>query len=156
MSPDIKHRAQSVKRAKKKTSGTPGRKGRPRKEPPVVIPEDLDLTQETDPSPVTLPITVPVLPTIAETVPLVPVEPQPELVPVETISEKPLEGFLIEDLGPDEEEDMPQKTLVIDTGDDEQPCADEPVPEQTQASMPVYPPASAPSQPESLPESLII
>ncbi|KAK2908852.1 hypothetical protein Q8A67_004689 [Cirrhinus molitorella] len=149
--------AQSLKRAKKKTSGTPGRKGRPRKEPPVVIPEDLGLAQETDPSPVTLPITIPELPTIIETVPLVPAEPQPEPMPVETISEKPLEGFLIEDLGPDEEEDMPQKSLVIDTGDDdEQPQTYEPVPEQSQVSMSVYPPASAPSQPESLPESLII
>ncbi|XP_073699392.1 uncharacterized protein hemgn isoform X2 [Garra rufa] len=151
------NQAESLKRAKK-TSGTPGRKGRPRKEAPTVIPEDLGLAQETDPSPVTLPITIPVLPTIVETVPLVPVEPQPEplSVPVETFSEKPLEGFLIEDLGPDEEEDMPQKSLVIDTGDDEQSQADEPVPELSQVSMPVYAPASAPSQPESLPESLII
>lgn len=138
--------AQSLKRVKKNTSGTPGRKGRPRKEPPVVISEDLGLAQETDPSPVTLPITEPVLPTIAETVPLVPAEPQPEPVPVETISENPLEEFLIEDLGPDEEEDMPQKSLIIDTGDDEQPCADL----NNQVSMPVYPPASAPSQPESI------
>ncbi|XP_042572235.1 protein TonB isoform X2 [Cyprinus carpio] len=147
------NQAQSIKRVKQKTSGTPGRKGRPRKE--VVIPEDLGLAQETDPSPVTLPITEPVLPTIAETVPLVPAEPQPEPqpepAPVETISEKPLE-FLIEDLGPDEEEDMPQKSLIIDTGDDEQPCADL----NSQVSMPVYPPASAPSQPESLSENLII
>lgn len=96
------------------TSGTPGRKGRPRKEPAVVIPEDLGLAQETDPTPITLPVPEPVLPTI-ETVPLVPAEPQPEPAPVETISEKPLE-FLIEDLGPDEEEDMPQKSLIIDTG----------------------------------------
>ncbi|XP_016376021.1 hemogen isoform X1 [Sinocyclocheilus rhinocerous] len=144
--------AQSLKRVKKKTSGTPGRKGRPRKEPPVVIPEDLGLAQETDPSPVTLPITEPVLPTIAETLPLLPAEPQPEPAPVETISEKPLEEFLIEDLGPDEEEDMPQKSIIIDTGDDEQPCADL----NSQVSMAVYPPASAPSQPESLSENLII
>lgn len=116
MSLNFKCRAQSLKRVKKNTSGTPGRKGRPRKEPPVVISEDLGLAQETDPSPVTLPITEPVLPTITETVPLVPAEPQPEPVPVETISEKPLEEFLIEDLGPDEEEDMPQKSLIIDTG----------------------------------------
>lgn len=116
MSLNFERRAQSLKRVKKKTSGTPGRKGRPRKEPPVVIPEDLSLTQETDPSPVTLPITEPVLPTIADTVPLVPAEPQTEPVPVETISEKPPEAFLIEDLGPDEEEDMPQKSLIIDTG----------------------------------------
>lgn len=116
MSLNFKRRAQSLKRVKKKTSGTPGRKGRPRKEPPVVISEDLCLAQETDPSPITLHITEPVLPTIAETVPLVPAEPQTEPVPVETISEKPLEEFLIEDLGLDEEEDMPQKSLIIDTG----------------------------------------
>lgn len=115
MSLNFERRAQSLKRVKKNTSGTPGRKGRPRKEPPVVISEDLGLAQETDPSPVTHPITEPVLPTIAETVPLVPAEPQPEPVPVETISENPLEEFLIEDLGPDEE-DMPQKSLIIDTG----------------------------------------
>lgn len=133
------------------TSGSPGRKGRPRKEPAVVIPEDLGLAQETDPTPVTLPVPEPVLPTIAETVPLVPAEPQPEPAPVETISEKPLE-FLIEDLGPDEEEDMPQKSLIIDTGDDEQPRTDL----NSQVSVPVYPPASAPSQPESLSENLII
>ncbi|XP_016351349.1 uncharacterized protein hemgn isoform X1 [Sinocyclocheilus anshuiensis] len=146
--------AQSLKRVKKKTSGTPGRKGRPRKEPPVVIPEDLGLAQETDPSPDTLPITEPVLPTIAETLPLLPAEPQPEPAPaqVETMSEKPLEEFLIEDLGPDEEEDMPQKSFIIDTGDDELPCADL----NSQVSMAVYPPASAPSQPESLSENLII
>lgn len=143
--------AQSLKRVKKKTSGTPGRKGRPRKEPPVVIPEDIGLPQETDPSPVTLPITEPVLLTIAQTVPLVPAEPQPEPAPVETMGETPLE-FLIEDLGPDEEEDMPQKSLIIDTGDDEQPCADL----NSQVSTPAYPPASAPSQPESLSENLII
>lgn len=116
MSPNIDCRAQSLKRVKKRTSSTPGRKGRPRKEQPIVIPEDLGLAEETDPSPVTLPITVPVLPTIAETVPIQPAEPQPELVPVEAASEKPLEEFLIEDLGPDEEEDMPQKSLIIDTG----------------------------------------
>ncbi|XP_016351366.1 uncharacterized protein hemgn isoform X2 [Sinocyclocheilus anshuiensis] len=148
------NQAQSLKRVKKKTSGTPGRKGRPRKEPPVVIPEDLGLAQETDPSPDTLPITEPVLPTIAETLPLLPAEPQPEPAPaqVETMSEKPLEEFLIEDLGPDEEEDMPQKSFIIDTGDDELPCADL----NSQVSMAVYPPASAPSQPESLSENLII
>lgn len=116
MSPNIDCRAQSLKRAKKKTSSTPGRKGRPRKEQPIVIPEDFGLAQETDSSPVTLPITVPVLPTTAETVPVLPAEPQPELVPVEAVSEKPFEGFLIEDLGPDEEEDATQKSLVIDTG----------------------------------------
>ncbi|XP_059409214.1 translation initiation factor IF-2 isoform X2 [Carassius carassius] len=145
------NQAQSLKRVKKMTSGTPGRKGRPRKEPAVVIPEDLGLAQETDPSPVTLPVPEPVLPTIAETVPLVPAEPQPEPAPVETISEKPLE-FLIEDLGPDEEEDMPQKSLIIDTGDEEQPRTDL----NSQVSVPVYLPASAPSQPESLSENLII
>ncbi|XP_067259467.1 hemogen isoform X3 [Chanodichthys erythropterus] len=77
--------AQSLKRAKKKTNSTPGRKGRPRKEQPIVIPEDLGLAQETDPSPVTLPITVPELPTTAETVPVLAAEPQPELVPVEAV-----------------------------------------------------------------------
>ncbi len=116
MSLNFKRRAQSLKRVKKKASGTPGRKGRPRKEPPVVIPEDLGLAQETDPSLITLPITEPVLPTIVETAPLVPAEPQTEPVPVETISEKLMEEFLIEDLGPDEEEDIPQKSLIIDTG----------------------------------------
>ncbi|XP_016140901.1 uncharacterized protein hemgn isoform X2 [Sinocyclocheilus grahami] len=146
------NQAQSLKRVKKKTSGTPGRKGRPRKEPPVVIPEDLGLAQETDPFPVTLLITEPVLPTIAETLPLLPAEPQPEPAPEETMSEKPLEEILIEDLGPDEEEDMPQKSLIIDTGDDELQCADLNSP----VSMAVYPPASAPSQPESLSENLII
>ncbi|XP_051754589.1 uncharacterized protein hemgn isoform X2 [Ctenopharyngodon idella] len=150
------NQAQSLKRAKKKTSSTPGRKGRPRKEQPIVIPEDLGLAQETDPSPVTLPITVPVLPTTAETVPVLPAEPQPELVPVEAVSEKPLEGFLIEDLGPDEEEDMPQKSLVIDTGDDEQPCAD--VPEQSQVLTAAFSPPPDPSQSDSLnlPENLLI
>lgn len=137
---------------KKKASGTPGRKGRPRKEPPVVIPEDPGLAQEKDPSLITLPITEPVLPTIVETAPLVPAEPQTEPVPVETISEQLMEEFLIEDLGPDEEEDIPQKSLIIDTGDDEQPCADL----NSQVSMPVYPPAFAPSQPECLSENLII
>jgi len=114
--PHIDCRAQSLKRVKKRTSSTPGRKGRPRKEQPIIIPEDLGLPEETDPSPLTLPITVPVIPTTTETVPIQPAEPQPELVPVEAASEKPLEEFLIEDLGPDEEEDMPQKSLIIDTG----------------------------------------
>ncbi|XP_067259464.1 hemogen isoform X1 [Chanodichthys erythropterus] len=147
--------AQSLKRAKKKTNSTPGRKGRPRKEQPIVIPEDLGLAQETDPSPVTLPITVPELPTTAETVPVLAAEPQPELVPVEAVSEKPFEGFLIEDLGPDEEEDATQKSLVIDTGDDEQPCAD--VPEQSQVSTAAFPPPPDPSQSDSLslPENLL-
>lgn len=45
--------------------------------------------------------------------PIQPAEPQAELVPVEAASEKPLEEFLIEDLGPDEEEDMPQKVLSL-------------------------------------------
>ncbi|XP_043105662.1 uncharacterized protein hemgn isoform X2 [Puntigrus tetrazona] len=144
------NQAQSIKRAKKKSSGTPGRKGRPRKEPPEVLLEDFDRVQETDPSPVTLPITEAELPTIAETVPLVPAEPQPELVPMETVSEKPLE-FLIEDLGPDEEEDMPQNSLIIDAGDDEQPCAEL----SGQVSIPAYPQESASSQPESLAENLI-
>lgn len=116
MSPNIDRRAQSIKRVKKRTTtGTPGRKGRPRKEP-IVIAEDLGLAQEVDPSPITIPVTEPELPTIAEIEPLQPVEPQQELVPEEAISEKPQEEFLIEDLGPDEEEDMPQKNLVIDTG----------------------------------------
>ncbi|CAM4492750.1 unnamed protein product [Leuciscus chuanchicus] len=140
--------AQSLKRVKKRTSSTPGRKGRPRKEQPIVIPEDLGLAEETDPSPVTLPITVPVLPTTAEAVPIQPAEPQPELVPVEAASEKPLEEFLIEDLGPDEEEDMPQKSLIIDTGDSEQPFAD--VPEQSEVSKPAFLPQPGPSQSDSL------
>ncbi|XP_056121128.1 hemogen isoform X1 [Rhinichthys klamathensis goyatoka] len=138
--------AQSLKRVKKRTSSTPGRKGRPRKEQPIVIPEDLGLAEETDPSPVTLPITV--IPTTAETVPIQPAEPQPELVPVEAASEKPLEEFLIEDLGPDEEEDMPQRSLIIDTGDSEQPFAD--VPEQSEVSMPAFLPLPGPSQADSL------
>ncbi|XP_077088415.1 hemogen isoform X2 [Siphateles boraxobius] len=150
------NQAQSLKRVKKRTSSTPGRKGRPRKEQPIVIQEDLGLAEETDPSPVTLPITVPVLPTTAETVPIQPVEPQPELVPVEAASEKPLEEFLIEDLGPDEEEDMPQKSLIIDTGDSEQPFAE--VPEQSEVSMPAFLPPPGPSQSDSLslPENLLI
>ncbi|CAM4492781.1 unnamed protein product [Leuciscus chuanchicus] len=148
MSPNIDCRAQSLKRVKKRTSSTPGRKGRPRKEQPIVIPEDLGLAEETDPSPVTLPITVPVLPTTAEAVPIQPAEPQPELVPVEAASEKPLEEFLIEDLGPDEEEDMPQKSLIIDTGDSEQPFAD--VPEQSEVSKPAFLPQPGPSQSDSL------
>ncbi|XP_056121129.1 uncharacterized protein hemgn isoform X2 [Rhinichthys klamathensis goyatoka] len=140
------NQAQSLKRVKKRTSSTPGRKGRPRKEQPIVIPEDLGLAEETDPSPVTLPITV--IPTTAETVPIQPAEPQPELVPVEAASEKPLEEFLIEDLGPDEEEDMPQRSLIIDTGDSEQPFAD--VPEQSEVSMPAFLPLPGPSQADSL------
>ncbi|XP_067297715.1 hemogen isoform X2 [Pseudorasbora parva] len=142
------NQAQSLKRVKKRTSSNPGRKGRPRKEQPIVIPEDLGLPEETDPAPDTLPVTAPVLPMTIEIVPSLPAEPQPELVPVEAVSEKPLEGFLIEDLGPDDEEDMPQKSLVIDTGDDEQPYAD--VPEQNQVSTPVFPPPPDPSQSDSL------
>ncbi|XP_051561045.1 magnetosome-associated protein MamJ isoform X2 [Myxocyprinus asiaticus] len=159
------NQAQSIKRARKSTSGTPGKKGRPRKEQPIVeeqpkieeqaIPEDLCEVQETDPSPATLPNTQPVLPNEPETVTLPPAEPQPELVPVDTISDKPLEGFLIEDLGPDEEDrPIPQNRLDIDTGD---------VPEQSQVSIPMFPPApaiptfppaSAP-YPDSLPENLL-
>lgn len=83
--------------------------------------EDFSVVQETDPPS----ITPPVLPTEAETATPQPAElqaaePQPAPVPVsvETIQEKPIETFFIEDLGPDEEEDMPlsQKRLVIDTG----------------------------------------
>ncbi|XP_056315173.1 uncharacterized protein hemgn isoform X2 [Danio aesculapii] len=149
------NQAQSIKRVKKRTTtGTPGRKGRPRKEP-IVIPEDLGLVQEVDPSPTTLPVTEPELPTIAAIEPLQPDEPQPELVPVEAISEKPQEEFLIEDLGPDEEEDMPQKSLVIVTGDDEKPYND--VPEQSQIAMPMFAPAPDSSQPDniSLTENLL-
>lgn len=90
LSPNIQHRAQSIKRVKKRSSGAPGRKGRPRKEACVDVPEDQ--AQETD----AVSVTEPVLPTIAE--PL-------------TASENPLEGFLIEHLGPEEE-----KSLVTDTG----------------------------------------
>ncbi|XP_016430582.1 uncharacterized protein LOC107757580 [Sinocyclocheilus rhinocerous] len=85
--------AHGLKRVKKRSSGTPGRKGAA-----VDVPEDQ--AQESDPCSVTLPD----LPTIAEP------------LPVETQSEDPLQGFLIEDLGPEEEEDMPQKSLVIDAG----------------------------------------
>ncbi|KAG1956898.1 uncharacterized protein hemgn isoform X2 [Pimephales promelas] len=150
------NQAQSLKRVKRRTSSTPGRKGRPRKEQPIIIPEDLGLPEETDPSPLTLPITVPVIPTTAETVPIQPAEPQPELVPVEAASEKPLEEFLIEDLGPDEEDDMPQKSLIIDTGDSEQPFAD--VPEQIEVSMPAFLPPPGPSQADSqsLSENVLI
>lgn len=76
--------------------------------------EDFSVAQEADP-PSIIP---PVLPTEAETATPQPAEPQPAPVFVETIQEKPLETFFIEDLGPDEEEDMPlaQKRLVIDTG----------------------------------------
>ncbi|KTF79524.1 hypothetical protein cypCar_00030101 [Cyprinus carpio] len=94
--------AQSIKRVKKRSSGAPGRKGRPRKEACVDVPEDQ--AQETD----AVAITEPALPTRAE--PLT----------VDTVSENPLEGFLIEDLGPEEE-----KSLVTDAGD---------VPEQSQSS----------------------
>ncbi|XP_005159966.2 hemogen isoform X2 [Danio rerio] len=142
------NQAQSIKRVKKRTTtGTPGRKGRPRKEP-IVIAEDLGLAQEVDPSPITIPVTEPELPTIAEIEPLQPVEPQQELVPEEAISEKPQEEFLIEDLGPDEEEDMPQKNLVIDTGDDEKPYND--VPEQSSIAIPMFAPAPDSSQPDNL------
>ncbi|KAI7810915.1 putative hemogen [Triplophysa rosa] len=137
---------QSLKRAKKwsSASGTPGRKGRPRKQPPVVVSEDFSVVQETDPPS----ITPPVLPTEAETA-----TPQPAPVSVETIKEKTLKTFFIEDLGPDEEEDMPlsQKRLVIDS-DIGEPRTD--VPEQIQISVPAFAPATAPSYPESLPENV--
>nr|XP_055061276.1 hemogen isoform X1 [Misgurnus anguillicaudatus] len=145
--------AQSIKRAKKKSSGTPGRKGRPRKQHPVVVPEeDICVGQEIGPTSVTLPVPLPALSTEVETTTLQPAEPQPVPVFVETIKEKPLETFLIEDLGPDEEEDMPPKRLIIDTGDDEQRWAD--APEQSQASVSAFPPATVSSYPESLPENI--
>lgn len=103
------YRAQSIKRVKKRSSGAPGRKGRPRKEACVDVPEDQ--AQETD----AVSVTEPALPTIAE--PL-------------TASENPLEGFLIEHLGPEEE-----KSLVTDAGD---------VPEQSQSSRN----PAAPAQPD--------
>ncbi len=115
MSLNFKRRAQSLKRSEKEGHGTPGRKGRPERTT-CSYSEDPCLAQEKDPSLITLPITEPVLPTIVETAPLVPAEPQTEPVPVETISEQLMEEFLIEDLGPDEEEDIPQKSLIIDTG----------------------------------------
>lgn len=74
------------------------------------------MVQETDPPS----ITPPVLPTEATTATPQPAEPQPAPVPLslETIKKKTLETFFIEDLGPDEEEDVPlsQKRLVIDSG----------------------------------------
>lgn len=143
---------QSIKRAKKRFSGTPGRKGRPRKQHPVVVPEDISVGQEIGPTSVALPIPLPALSTEVETAALQPAEPQPVPVSVETIQEKPLETFLIEDLGPDEEEDMPPKRLIIDTGDNEQRWAD--APEQSQASVSAFPPATVPSYPESLPENI--
>ncbi|XP_056620373.1 uncharacterized protein hemgn isoform X2 [Triplophysa dalaica] len=142
---------QSLKRAKNWSSGTPGRKGRPRKQQLEVLSEDLSVVQETDP----LSITPPVLPTEATTATPQPAEPQPAPVPLslETIKEKTLETFFIEDLGPDEEEDVPlsQKRLVIDSEIGEQRTD---VPEQIQISVPVFAPATASSYPESLHENV--
>lgn len=149
---------QSLKKAKKRSSDTPGRKGRPRKEPPVDVSEDFSVAQEVDP-PSIIP---PVLPTEAETATPQPAEPQPCFV--ETIEQKPIDVFFIEDLGPDEEEDMPltQKRLVIDTDQKSESVLlplDEgeqrnDVPGQIQVSVPAFAPATAPSHPESLPENL--
>ncbi len=116
MSLNFKRRAQSLKRVKKKASGTPGRKGRPKKRTtcsysrrPRSGSGNRSFSYHTS-------YHRTCIPTIVETAPLVPAEPQTEPVPVETISEKLMEEFLIEDLGPDEEEDIPQKSLIIDTG----------------------------------------
>ncbi|KAA0722291.1 hypothetical protein E1301_Tti014671 [Triplophysa tibetana] len=142
---------QSLKRAKNWSSSTPGRKGRPRKQQLEVLSEDLSVVQETDPPS----ITPPVLPTEAITATPQPAEPQTAPVPlsVEKQKEKTLETFFIEDLGPDEEEDMAlsQKRLVIDSEIGEQRTD---VPEQIQISMPVFAPATAPSYPESLHENV--
>ncbi|XP_051993317.1 hemogen [Xyrauchen texanus] len=66
---------QSIKRARKSTSGTPGKKGRPRKKQPIVeeqpkveeqsIPEELCEVQETDPS-------LPHFPTCYQYCPMIP------------------------------------------------------------------------------------
>ncbi|KAL7878160.1 hypothetical protein SRHO_G00048030 [Serrasalmus rhombeus] len=139
--------AQSRKRARKEPSSTPGKKGRPRKnviaaEPQpdqtelqtAEQPEMLIAPEETPSAPVPLPapipVTVPVPLTISvpETPPEVitqPVEPLTILAPEEEPSDKTA-GVLIEDLGPDEEEDKlaSQERLIIDQGTTEEPPAD--------------------------------
>ncbi|XP_036430692.1 translation initiation factor IF-2 isoform X2 [Colossoma macropomum] len=163
------NQAQSRKRVRKEPSSTPGKKGRPRKnviatEPQpdqtelqtAEQPEILIAPEETPSAPIPLPapipvsVPVPLTISVPETAPEVitqPAEPLTILAPEEVPSDKTA-GVLIEDLGPDEEEDKlaSQERLVIDQGAIEDPPAD--LTEQTKVfsepiiATPITPPAA--------------
>lgn len=135
-------RTQTSKRAKKETNNVPKRKGRPKKNVPVIeqqpeITEVLDVgelvtpsqAEEMVPAPPSAPVLIlesalipaqvpappPDLPQIPAVVPL----PVPDVTPeMKPSSDALLQEVLIEDLGPDEEEDRAaaQEEPVIDQG----------------------------------------
>lgn len=176
------NQAQSRKRARKEPSSTPGKKGRPRKNvlPAEPQPEPAELqtaeqpeilsTPEEVPAMVQIPLIdpVPAPAPVLQTIPLPEPVPSPPPQPAEPLTipapeEVPTDngaGVLIEDLGPDEDEDRPvsQEKLVIDQGAVEEPEAG--LPEQTKIfsepvlATPIAPPA-APVQQDYLPGNLL-
>ncbi|XP_072534711.1 uncharacterized protein hemgn [Salminus brasiliensis] len=173
--------AQSRKRVRREPSSTPGKKGRPRKNviaaEPQPQPAELQpthqqeiLTTPEDAPAVLIPLLdpvpapAPVLQTIPlpEAVPVAPPQPaEPLIIPIpEEVPSDNGAGVLIEDLGPDEDEDKPlsQERLIIDQGAVEEPAAG--LPEQTKIfsepvlATPIAPPA-APGQQDYLPGNLL-
>ncbi|KAG9275754.1 hemogen [Astyanax mexicanus] len=179
--------AQSRKRARKEPSSTAGKKGRPRKnavpvepqpepepEPePVVLqtseqpeilrtPEEVPAVQIPLLDPVPAPAPVLQLIPLPEPVPVTPPKPaEPLIIPVpEEVPSDSGAGILIEDLGPDEDEDKPvsQERLIIDQGAVEEPAAA--LPEQTKIfsepvlATPIAPP-TVPTQQDYLPGNLL-
>ncbi|XP_076830061.1 hemogen isoform X2 [Brachyhypopomus gauderio] len=162
------NQAQSRKRARKEPSNTPGKKGRPRKTTPAADPQTdqarLQAAHQPEmPIPVQQPAPVPVLTPHTASAPAVTQQP-PELLPApatgvaleEVPSSKAVGEVLIEDLGPDEEEDRPQppEGLVIDQGAYEEPAVG--LAELNKAfSEPVLAPPPAPTQQAYIPGNVL-